>query len=72
MFHTWASFVSNVHYPVLPPVQVCQTTPLSSPILPPYSETVRVVLMIAILNDLEVKLGDILNDYAPAPVTERV
>ena len=35
-------------------------------------ETVRIALMIATLNDLEVKLGDILNGYVQAPVTEKV
>ena len=34
-------------------------------------ETVRIVVMIANLNDLEVKLGNILNAYVQAPVTER-
>ena len=33
-------------------------------------ETARIALMIATLNDLEVKLGDILNAYVQAPVTE--
>ena len=35
-------------------------------------ETVRIVLMIAALNDLEVKSGNILNAYLLAPVTEKV
>ena len=35
-------------------------------------ETVRIALIIATLNDLEVKLGDILNAYIHAPVTEKV
>ena len=35
-------------------------------------ETVRIVLMIATLNDLEVKSGNILNAYVQAPVTEKV
>ena len=35
-------------------------------------ETVRITLIIATLNDLEVKLGDILNAYAQAPVTEKM
>ena len=35
-------------------------------------KTVRVALMIATLNDLEVKLGNILNAYVEAPVTEKV
>ena len=35
-------------------------------------ETVRIALMIAALNDLEMKLGDILNAYIQAPVTEKV
>ena len=35
-------------------------------------ETVRIALMIAALNDLVVKLGDILNAYVQAPVTEKV
>ena len=33
---------------------------------------VRIALMIATLNDLEVKLGDILNAYVQTPVTEKV
>ena len=35
-------------------------------------ESVRIALMIAAFNDLEVKLGDILNAYAQAPMTEKV
>ena len=35
-------------------------------------QTVRTVLMIATLNDLEVKSGNILNAYVQAPVTEKV
>ena len=35
-------------------------------------ETVRIALMIAALNDLEVKLGNILNVYLQVPVTENV
>ena len=35
-------------------------------------ETVRIAMMIATLNDLEVKLGNILNAYVQAPVTEKV
>ena len=35
-------------------------------------ETVRIALMIAALNDLEVKSGEILNTYVPAQVTENV
>ena len=35
-------------------------------------ETVRIALMIAALNNLEVKSGDILNAYVQAPVTEKV
>ena len=35
-------------------------------------ETVRMVLMIAALNDFEVKLDDILNSYAQTPVTKKV
>ena len=35
-------------------------------------ETVRIVLMIAALHDLEVELGDILNTYMQAPFTEKV
>ena len=34
--------------------------------------TVRIALMIATLNDLEVKSGNILNAYVQAPVTEKV
>ena len=36
------------------------------------SETVRIAMMIAMLNDLEVKLGSILNTYVQAPATEKV
>ena len=36
------------------------------------TETVRISLMIAALNDLEVKSGDILNAYVQASVTEKV
>ena len=35
-------------------------------------ETVRIALMIDALNDLQVKLGDILNTHILAPVTEKV
>ena len=35
-----------------------------------YNETVRITLMIATLNDLEVKLGNILNAYVKVLVTE--
>ena len=35
-------------------------------------ETVRIALLIATLNDLEIKLGNILNAYVQAPVTEKV
>ena len=35
-------------------------------------ETIRIALMIATLNNLEVKSGIILNAYVQAPVTERV
>ena len=35
-------------------------------------ETVKIVLLIAILNDLEVKSGNILNVYVQPPVTEKV
>jgi hypothetical protein len=35
-------------------------------------ETVRLALTIAALNDLEVKVGDILNAYITAPVKEKV
>ena len=36
------------------------------------TETVRMTLMIVTLNNLEVKLGDILHAYVQAPVTEKV
>jgi hypothetical protein len=35
-------------------------------------ETVRIALMLAALNDLQVKAGDILNAYITAPVKEKV
>ena len=35
-------------------------------------ETVRIALMIAVLNGFEVKLGDILNAYVQAPVRGKV
>ena len=35
-------------------------------------ETVRIAFMITTLNDLEVKLGNFLNAYVQAPVTEKV
>ena len=37
--------------------------------LPLSREKVRIALMIATLNDLKVKLGNILNAYVQAPVT---
>ena len=35
-------------------------------------KTVRIALLMAALNDLEVKVGDVLNAYVTAPVTEKV
>jgi hypothetical protein len=35
-------------------------------------ETVRIALMLAALNDLQVKVGDVLNAYITAPVKEKV
>ena len=35
-------------------------------------ETVRLALTVAALNDLEVKVGDVLNAYITAPVKEKV
>ncbi len=35
-------------------------------------ETVRLALTFASLNDLEVKVGDVLNAYITAPVKEKV
>ncbi len=35
-------------------------------------ETVHIALMIAALNGLKVKAGDVLNAYITAPVTEKV
>ena len=35
-------------------------------------ETVRIALMIAVLNDLEKKLSDIFNAYVQAPLTDNV
>ena len=35
-------------------------------------ETVRIALMITVINDLEVKSHDILNAYIQAPITEKV
>ena len=35
-------------------------------------ETVRLALTIAALNDLEVKVDDVLNAYITAPITEKV
>jgi hypothetical protein len=35
-------------------------------------ETVRLALTIAALNDLEVKVGDVLNAYITAPITKKV
>ena len=36
------------------------------------SETIRTALIVTALNDLEVKLGDSLNAYVKAPVTDKV
>ena len=36
------------------------------------SQMVRIALIIAALNDIELKLGNILNAYVQAPVTEKV
>jgi hypothetical protein len=35
-------------------------------------ETIRIVLSLAALNDLEVKVADILNAYISAPIKEKV
>jgi hypothetical protein len=35
-------------------------------------ETVRIALLMAALNDLEVKVGDVLNAYITAPITKKV
>ena len=35
-------------------------------------ETVRIVLTLAALNDLEVKVGDILNAYITAPCSKNI
>jgi hypothetical protein len=35
-------------------------------------ESVRIVLTLAALNDLDVMMGDIENDYLTAPITEKV
>ncbi len=35
-------------------------------------ETVQINLLMAALNDLEVKIGDVLNAYVTAPVTEKI
>jgi hypothetical protein len=35
-------------------------------------ETVRLALTIAALNDLDVKVGDVLNAYITAPITKKV
>jgi len=35
-------------------------------------ETVRIALLMAALNDLDVKVGDVLNAYITAPITEKV
>ncbi len=35
-------------------------------------ETVCIALLMAALNDLNVKVGDVLNAYITAPITEKV
>ena len=35
-------------------------------------DTVRIALLLAALNDLDVKVGDVLNAYIAAPVTEKI
>jgi hypothetical protein len=35
-------------------------------------ETVRIALLMAALNDLNVKVGDVLNANITAPITEKV
>ena len=37
-----------------------------------FRETVRIALMIALLNDFKVYLGNIFNAYVQAPLTEKV
>jgi len=42
-------------------------------VTPPISrETVRIALLLAALNDLEVKAADIMNAYITAPVEEKI
>jgi len=36
------------------------------------NETIRIALLMAALNDLNVKVGDILNAYITAPITKKV
>ena len=35
-------------------------------------DTVRIALLLAALNDLDVKVGNVLNTYITAPVTEKI
>ena len=35
-------------------------------------ETVRIALTIAVLNEIEVKCGDVMNAYITAPCTEKI
>ena len=35
-------------------------------------DTVRIVLLLAVLNDLDLKVGNVLNMYITAPVTEKI
>jgi hypothetical protein len=35
-------------------------------------KTIRIALLMAALNDLNVKVGDVLNAYITAPMTEKV
>ncbi len=35
-------------------------------------ETVRIALLLAALNDLNVKVGDVFNAYITVPITEKV
>ena len=35
-------------------------------------DTVRITLLLAVLNDLDIKVGDVLNAYITAPLNEKI
>jgi len=63
-FHRKAGLVAGGHR-TKAPVTIIYASAVSC-------ETVRIALLMAALNDLDVKVGDVLNAYITAPITKKV